>query len=68
MLHFNFVAIHWRNCRNNPHLILTPSFDIITFVSRVTLIFPKLVSWASELRFTNRKFLHAPRHKIQMGN
>ena len=68
MLQFNFIVLYLRNYRNSPYLILTPPFDIITFLSQVTLILPKLVSWASELRFTNRKFLHAPRHKLQMGN
>ena len=68
MLQFNFIVLYLRNYRNSPYLILTPPFDIITFLSQVTLILPKLVSWASELRFTNRKFLHAPCHKLQMGN
>ena len=68
ILQIRFCSCTFENYKNSPHLILTSPFDIITFVSRVTLILPKLVSWALELRFTNRKFAYAPRHKLHMGN
>ena len=62
------VCCTFEKLQNRSYLISNPPFDIITFVSRVALILPKLVSWAFELRFTNRKFLHAPRYKLQTGN
>ena len=62
------VCCTFEKLQNRSYLISNPPFDIITFVSRVALILLKVVSWAFELRFMNRKFLHATRHKLQMGN